>query len=83
MKEGITRETADIKFPKDSIVKNFYAIFSNWAGTSLVVQWLRIHLPMQGTQISLLGEIRSYMLWGDQANMPELLSPHATTKDST
>ena len=27
MKEGITRETADIKFPKDSIVKNFYAIF--------------------------------------------------------
>ena len=27
MKEGITKETADIKFQKDSIVKKFYAIF--------------------------------------------------------
>ena len=25
-----------------------------WVGTSLVVQWLRIHLPMQGTQVQLL-----------------------------
>ena len=23
-------------------------------GTSLVVQWIRIHLPMQGTQVSAL-----------------------------
>ena len=83
MKEGITREIEDIKFQKDSIVKIFMLFFSNWTGTSLVVQWLRIHLPMQGTQVSLLGEIKSYMLWGDQASMPELLSPLATTKDST
>ena len=50
MKEGITREIEDIKFQKDSIVKIFMLFFSNWTGTSLVVQWLRIHLPMQGTQ---------------------------------
>ena len=33
-------------------------------GTSLVVQWLRNHLPMQGMQVqSLVGELRSHMLW--------------------
>ena len=33
-------------------------------GTFLMVQWLRIHLPMQGTQVrSLVGELRSHMLW--------------------
>ena len=26
----------------------------NTSGTSLVVQWLRIHLPMQGTQVQAL-----------------------------
>ena len=31
-------------------------------GTSLVVQWLRIRLPMQGMQIrSLVGVLRSHM----------------------
>ena len=35
-------------------------------GTSLVVQWLKIRLPMQGTQVqSLVGELRSHMLWGN------------------
>ena len=34
-------------------------------GTSLVVQWLRIHLPMQGTQVwSLVWELRSHMPQG-------------------
>ena len=34
----------------------------NQKGTSLVVQWLRICLPMQGTWVqSLLGELRSHM----------------------
>ena len=33
-------------------------------GTSLVVQWLRICLAMQGAQVqSLVGELRSHMLW--------------------
>ena len=37
----------------------------NHAGTSLAVQWLRIHLPMQGTWVrSLVGELRSHMLQG-------------------
>ena len=26
----------------------------NWVGTSLVAQWLRIRLPMQGTQVRAL-----------------------------
>ena len=35
-------------------------------GTSLVVQWLRIHLPMQGTWVrSLIGELRSHMPQGN------------------
>ena len=35
-------------------------------GTSLVVQWLRIRLPMQGTCVrSLVWELRSHMPWGD------------------
>ena len=34
----------------------------NETGISLVVQWLRIHLPMQGTRVrSLLWELRSHM----------------------
>ena len=37
-------------------------------GTSLVVQWLRIHLPMQG---------RSHMPWSNQATRESL---HAATK---
>ena len=32
-------------------------------GTCQVVQWLRLHLPMQGVQVqSLLGALRSQML---------------------
>ena len=35
-------------------------------GISLVVQWLRIRLPMQGTRVrSLVKELRSHMLWGN------------------
>ena len=35
-------------------------------GTSLVVQWLRIRLPMQGTRVqSLVGELRSHMTQGN------------------
>ena len=44
-------------------------------GTSLVVQWLRIHFPMQDTQVqSLVGELRSHMPVGNQARVPYLLS---------
>ena len=46
-------------------------IYQKWIkkhirGTSLVVQWLRIHLPMQGTQFAfLVGEVRSHMPWAN------------------
>ena len=34
-------------------------------GTSLVVQWLRIHFAMQGMWVwSLVGELRFHILWG-------------------
>ena len=34
--------------------------------TSLVAQWLRICLPVQGMQVQyLVGELRSYVLWGN------------------
>ena len=37
-------------------------------GTSLVVQWLRICFPMQGTYIrSEVGKLRSHMLWINSA----------------
>ena len=43
-------------------------------GTSLVVQWLRIRLPMQGTQVrSLVRELRSHV--------PGQLSPCAATTE--
>ena len=35
-------------------------------GTSLVVQWLRLRLPVQGAWVkSVVGELRSYMPWGN------------------
>ena len=50
--------------------------------TSLVAQWLRIHLPMQGTWIqSLLGELRPHMLQGNSVCMPQLESPRAPTAE--
>ena len=36
-------------------------------GTSLAVQWLRLHLPMQGVRVqSLVRELRSHMLHGQK-----------------
>ena len=36
-----------------------------YEGTSLVVQWLRICLPMQGIQVqSVVRELRSHTPWG-------------------
>ena len=43
-------------------------------GTFLVVQWLRIHLPMQGTWVRLLVlELRSHVLQGNYVHEPQLL----------
>ena len=53
-------------------------------GTSLVVQWLRIHFPMQGTQVrSPVRELRSYMPWGSKACEPQRLSPHPSSREPT
>ena len=39
---------------------------SQFGGTSLLVQWLRIHLPMHGSRVQpLVGELRSHTLWGN------------------
>ena len=55
-----------------------------WAGTFLVVQWLRIHLPMQGMQVrSLVGELRSHVPRGNKADAPQLLSLCAATTEPT
>ena len=44
------------------------AIALNTLGTSLVVQWLRILLSMQGTLVeSLVRELRFHMPWDNQA----------------
>ena len=38
-------------------------------GTSLVVQWLRLRLPMKGVQVrTLVRELRSHMPWGQKTN---------------
>ena len=43
-------------------------------GTSLVVQWLRIHLPMQGTWVqSLVGELRSHKPLGCTLQLDRLM----------
>ena len=43
----------------------------------LVDQWLRLHLPMQGTQVwPLVGELGSHMPWGQ-------LSPQAPTREAS
>ena len=40
-------------------------------GTSLPVQWLRLHLPMQRVWVrSLMGELRPHMSWGQKTKTP-------------
>ena len=49
--------------------------FYKLGGLPLVVQWLRIHLPMQATWVrSLVREL-------DPTLMPQLSSPQAATKE--
>ena len=61
-------------------------------GTSLVAQWLRIRLPMQGTRARSLvqedptccGATKPVRLLSlhSRAREPQLLSPHATTTEA-
>ena len=55
-------------------IRTLYVLISYFKflvrGTSLVVQWLRIHLPTQGTWVqSLVEELRSHMPRGGKAHM--------------
>ena len=51
-------------------------------GTFLVVQWLRIHLPMHGAGVrTLVGEIRCSMWRGNQAHTTKLLSPRTSIRE--
>ena len=48
-----------------------YAVKTNATGTPLVVQWLRLHFPVQGVHVrSLMGKLRSHMP-GGQNNQNE------------
>ena len=63
-----------LSFCSDSLTLEFFPL-----GLSLVVQWLRICLPMQGTRVrSLVRELRSHKSWAHA-----LLSPHVTNSPRT
>ena len=52
-------------------------------GIFLVVQWLRIYLPMQGTRVrSLVRELRSHIPRGQLSLRPETTEPAGSKKDS-
>ena len=48
---------------------------NKYLGASLVVQWLRICLPTQGTWVRSLVRGGFHILWSNQAPVPQLLSP--------
>ena len=53
--------------------------------SSLVVQWLGIHLAMQGKRVSsLIRELgqETSIFWSNKAHLLQLLSTHATTRES-
>ena len=53
------------------------SISKSYLRTSLVVQWLRIRLSMQGTQVGsivIFGLGGAHMPWSNEAYVPKLLS---------
>lgn len=54
----------------NALVKQYKAtITSLYLGTSLVVQWIKLRLLMQGEQVqSMVEELTSHMLWGAAKN---------------
>ena len=57
-----------------SLDQNFY--FKEFMQGLPWYQRLRICLPMQGTQVqSLVGELRSHVLWGNKAGRLQLEKP--------
>ena len=52
-----------------------------WSATSLAVQWLRIHLPMQATQAQSLVQEES-TCYGATKSVQHVLSPRATMMET-
>ena len=50
--------------------------------TSLVAQWLRICLPMQGTRVRGLVREDPHMLWSNYVHAPQLLSLRSRAHES-
>ena len=58
------------------------AIINSDSGASLVAQWLRIYLPMQGTWIqSLVRELRYHMPRGNKAHTLQIKKPVHSNED--
>ena len=79
---------------KANVVEKYIHAKEIISGTSLVVQWLRIRLPMQGTRVRALvregptcrgaTKPRAPQLLSlcSRARRPQLLSPRATTTEA-
>ena len=65
--------TLDVFFPlhfpskEQQYPTHVILVQENSRGTSLMVQWLRLHLPMLGVRVlSLTGDLRSHMDWAQK-----------------
>ena len=79
------RKKVNVSPPASGGNQDFTPPVSVWEkpeGTFLVVQWLRIHLAMQGTWVrSLVRELRSHVTRNKWALVPELQSSWVSMKD--
>ena len=58
---------ADAHYGRPSMGRKYVMLKFSCPGTSLAVQWLRLHLPMQRVWVrSLIRELRSHMLRGQK-----------------
>ena len=63
-KDPTRGRSTDIRTFREKIMELEKSLEMN--GPSLVIQWLRIHLPTQGMQVrSLVQELRAHVLWGN------------------
>ena len=63
-----------LPWSKHGLAQSRCSTNSEW-GPSLVVQWLRIHLPMQGMQVrSPVRELRLHVPWSNEAHEPQPVS---------
>ena len=61
---------------KNSTKSNLHQFLSRtWMRNFLVVQWLKVHLPIQGTQVPLVQEDLVCHGQGSHAHVPQILKP--------